>query len=65
MKSPCQNCMDRHKNCHSECGSYKAFKFEMEFVKKLQQQDNNYLAYYTDVNRKIRKRGEYGEYAKK
>lgn len=24
--APCKNCENRHKNCHSECEGYKAFK---------------------------------------
>ena len=28
--SPCQDCMDRHLNCHSECEKYKTWKADLE-----------------------------------
>lgn len=28
MQSPCKDCEDRHRNCHSDCNEYKAYQAE-------------------------------------
>lgn len=29
-KAPCIECTDRHVNCHGDCGSYKAWKADLD-----------------------------------
>lgn len=31
-KSPCKGCEKRHVGCHSECGSYKEFRAEVDDI---------------------------------
>ena len=36
-KAPCQYCMDRHPNCHSECELYSTFRKETDEYNKKRQ----------------------------
>ena len=69
MKSPCQNCMDRHKNCHSECFKYSIFKAAEERKKQKISEafkvENMFLSYQKERVNQHNKRAGTGEYSKK
>lgn len=64
----CQNCTERHQNCHAECDRYKqqkedyiALKQQILHEKKKRQMTEAYFAVNQAKQRRIKKFGKKGE----
>ena len=40
IKSPCADCTDRYRGCHSECSRYYEFKQDLEKVREIRYKEN-------------------------
>ena len=52
MKSPCQDCPDRHTACHDHCDNYKAWKADLTEAKRAAQLEKD--IYWTKGRKRAR-----------
>ena len=55
IKSPCLDCPDRHRLCHSECEKYKAFRALKDAENERMRQMNESKAAHYEIGRNVHK----------
>lgn len=63
MKTPCMTCKHRELGCHGKCDDYKAYKEELDRIKKLKDKDeeiNKYVSMNLGKARRCKESRNYG-----
>ena len=58
MNVPCKGCTKRHATCHAECYEYKAYRADVEEVKKARDVDRTYYSAESERKSACRRRRE-------
>lgn len=56
MKAPCKDCFERCLNCHSVCGDYLIYRYEIMKASIVEYNDSNHKAYVSEACRRMKKR---------
>ena len=53
MNSPCKNCPERHKLCHSECEKYAVFAAEKERIRAKRMKECDEFSFIMESRRRV------------